>query len=105
MPQVKRHTPRAQECSDRRPRKRGLTKKQARRAKVSGGHVRQATEEYGRWVRGGKRPGGLTFELSQQEGRRKADLPSSIVRKTPSFPDGFAPGLLAGWIPWEHGYG
>ena len=78
-----------------RARKRGLTKKQARREKVSGGYVRQATEEYDRWVRGGKRPGGLTFELWQQEGRRRAASPSSIVRKTRCFPDGLALGLLA----------
>ena len=48
-----------------------------------------------RWAVGLTRRGGLTFELWQQKGRRKAVLPSSIVRKTPSFPHGLAPRALA----------
>ena len=39
-------------------------------------------------------PGGLTFELWGRAGRQEEGKPS-IVRKTPSLPDGFARGLLA----------
>ena len=77
------------------PRKRGLPGKQARSARDAGGHARQGSSKHGRWAAGLTRRDGLTFELWQQKGRRKAALPSSIVRKRPKFPHGLAPGPLA----------
>ena len=66
-------------------------------AAIAGGDARQASRVHGRWAEGLTRRGGLTFELWQQKGSRKAVLPSSIVRKTTSFPHGLAPWALAVW--------
>ena len=97
--------PRAQESTVRCPGKRGLTGKQARRPQVEAGDERQASSMLARWAVGFMRRGGLTLELWvwQQNGRRKAALPSSIVRKGPSFPDGLPPRPVAVWSAGAYG--